>query len=130
MGVVRLGSTSRSATANAGPALLHIIPDERPTPHNLSNLPKKNQTRRGTRNKNATLKIAYASRACTLKRALLPAAHDFAPIANRACARSQRAVRPEDGDERRRRLEALRDVDVLEHFARYGEVVLHRLLVP
>jgi hypothetical protein len=38
---VRLDSTSHSATANAGPALLRIIPDERPTPHNLSNLPKK-----------------------------------------------------------------------------------------
>jgi hypothetical protein len=72
VGCVRLDSTSRSATANGRPALLHVIPDERPTPHNLSNLPKENQTHRGTRNKNATLKIAYASRAYTPKRAYSP----------------------------------------------------------
>jgi hypothetical protein len=60
---------------------------------------------------------------------ILPAAHDLAPLTNRACARPQCAVRPEDGAERRRRLEALGGLDVPENFARYGEVVLDRLLV-
>jgi len=63
------------------------------------------------------------------KTSILSAPHDLTPIAERACARPQRSVRPEYRAERRRRPETLGGVDMLEHFARHGEVVLDRLLV-
>jgi len=63
------------------------------------------------------------------KTSILSAPHALAPIAERACAPPQRPVRPEHGAERRRRSETLGGVDMLEHFAHHGEVVLDRLLV-
>ena len=60
---------------------------------------------------------------------IFPAPDDIPPIPNRARARPQRGVRPEHGAEGRGRLQALGRVDVLENFARYGEVVLYRLLI-
>src|SRR5260221_12763242 len=48
---------------------------------------------------------------------ILSAPHDLMPIAQRACARPQRPVCPEYGSERRRLLETLGGVDMLEHIA-------------
>jgi hypothetical protein len=60
---------------------------------------------------------------------ILSAPHHLAPIPERASAPPQCPVRPEHGAERGRRLETLGGVDMFEYFARYGEVVLDRLLV-
>jgi hypothetical protein len=59
----------------------------------------------------------------------LPTAHDLAPIPDRTRARPQRAVRSQDGAERRRRLETFGGVDVFEDLARHGQVVLDWLLI-
>ena len=115
-------------------ALLHVIPHERPTSHNFTNLPNKTPQKNSIRPKKKELAKTHLENAVRLhgvhaQPGKLPTAHDLAPIPDRTRARPQRAVRPQDCAERRRRLQTFGSVDVFEDLARHGQVVLDRLLI-
>jgi len=116
--------------------LPQVIPNDRPTPHDLSDLKKKKKLtplsiplRFGETQKRRHLENTICLNSIHAQTGPLPALDNLAPVPDGARAPPKRRVRPEHGAERRGRLQTLRGVDLLEHFARNGKVVFYGLLV-
>ena len=99
---------------HTSPALLYVIPAERPTPHNLSNFATIHNTIRPSSERQRG-KTGVKKMKRTFKRfesehpgtGILPAPHDFVLIDEQECVRPQCPVHPEHATERCQRLETL-----------------------